>query len=211
MARGAFEVNRLELSDPAQLEDAAVVATRAFQFDPFFVHLSPRPLLRARGLAIFWRSQLGALGEAAEAYGARRRDGRLAGVAIWIKPTMYPLSPRAQLRQSLGALRALWPRPRALLDGAKYLLSIDSVHPKVPVWYLNLLVADPSDQRSGIGTALQQPVLQHADAEGLPAYLETQNQDNLAYYRRFGYEVAHELHPVAKGPPLWTMWRDPRP
>jgi len=48
------------------------------------------------------------------------------------------------------------------------------------------------------------------DEEGVGGYLETQNEDNLAYYRRFGYELRETLRPVKDGPPLFTMWRRPR-
>ena len=155
----------------------------------------------------FYLAQLAALGERAEAYGARQPDGRLVGVAAWVRPGCYPLGGAAQLRQAGGALWALLPSPRGLRDGTRYLLAIDKVHPKEPAWYLNLLVADPSAQRAGVGAALQGGVLERADLEGMPAYLETQNPDNLPYYRRFGYEVVDELRPVPHGPPLWTMRR----
>jgi len=128
-------------------------------------------------------------------------------VAAWVRPGCYPLGGAAQLRQAGGALWALLPSPRGLRDGTRYLLAIDKVHPKEPAWYLNLLVADPSAQRAGVGAALQGGVLERADLEGMPAYLETQNPDNLPYYRRFGYEVVDELRPVPHGPPLWTMRR----
>ncbi len=208
--RSVFTVVRLDPFDHTQIEEIATVAARAFHFDPFFAYLSPAHLLRARGLAIFWRAQAAAFAPAAEAHGARGPDGRLVGVALWIRPGAYPLPASAQLRQALGAARALIPRPRALIDGARYLLAIERVHPHEPLWYLALLVADPSMQRSGIGTALQQQILDRADQEALATYLETQNPDNIAYYRRFGYEIVHELKPVKAGPPLWTMRREPR-
>lgn len=209
-AGGAFALEPLDLRDSTQLNDAATVATRAFQFDPFFVFLSPHPLVRARGLSLFWRSQIGVLGDRADAYCARDPRGRMLGVAVWVKPGQYPLAVGGQVRQMAGALRALVLRPKALVDGTRYLTALEKAHPKEPVWYLNLLVSDPSMQRSGIGSALQQPVLERADGEGLPAYLETQNADNLPYYRRFGYDVVEELHPVKGGPPLWTMRREPK-
>ena len=105
---------------------------------------------------------------------------------------------------------ALIPRPKALVVGTRYLSAIDRARPKEPSWSLFLLAADPSVQRSGIGTGLQQAVLDRTDADGLPAYLEAQNVDNLAYYRRFGYEVGNDLHPVPGGPPLWTVRLEPR-
>jgi len=207
MARADFTITVLDLTDRAQLADAAVVAARAFHYDPFFVHLSDRALVRARGLGLFWKAELSSFGQHAEVYGARQADGRLIGVAAWIKPGEYPLPVQSQALQGLGALRALWPHPRSLVDGLKYLTAIDKAHPKEPSWYLNLLVVDPAVQRGGIGGALQRVVLDRADSDALPCYLETQNVDNLPYYRRFGFEVADELHPVPKGPPLWTMWR----
>jgi GNAT superfamily N-acetyltransferase len=210
MTRTAFEVRPLDLSDPLLLGEAAVVATRAFQFDPFFVHLTRRPLIRSRGLGLFWRSEISVLGDRAEPLGAFDPHGRLLGVAVWVKPGKYPLPIGAQLRQAAGAFRALFLQPSALVDGSKYLGALEKAHPREPLWYLLLLVTDPAVQRSGIGGALQQVVLERADAEGIPAYLETQNADNLPYYRRFGYEVVEELHPVAAGPPLWTLRREPK-
>lgn len=205
-----YEVTPIDLSDARERSEAATVATRAFQFDPFFVYLSDRPLLRARGLGLFCRSQMAAMAGHCEAFAARRDDGRLLGVAIWLPPGRYPLPVATQLHQSVGAAWALCPVPLALVRGTQYLLAIDKVHPKEPLWYLALLVADPAAQRSGIGTALQAEVLERADEEGAAAYLETQNPDNLPYYRRFGYEVVDELRPVRGGPPLWTLRREPR-
>lgn len=104
-------------------------------------------------------------------------------------------------------MRAMIRRPRSLLDGSRYLLAIDRAHPMTPMWYLYLLASDPSVQRRGIGTALQGTMLEAADHDGRECYLETQKEANLAYYLRFGYEVAEELRPVSNGPPLWTMRR----
>jgi hypothetical protein len=48
------------------------------------------------------------------------------------------------------------------------------------------------------------------DAEGVGSSLETQNEENLACYARFGYALSDTLHPVANGLPLYSMWRPPR-
>jgi GNAT superfamily N-acetyltransferase len=191
-------------------DEAAIVATRAFQNDPFFEFLSPHPLIRARGLSLFWRSIIASAGPEDRSLCARDGSGRLVGTAIWIRPGGLPLPVRTQLKQAGGALRALAPHPPALRDGSKYLVAMDKAHIRIEHWYLELLVVDPSVQRLGIGAKLQQDVLDEADRAGLPCYLETQNPDNLPYYERFGYAVAQELHPVKKGPPLWTMQREPR-
>jgi hypothetical protein len=42
-------------------------------------------------------------------------------------------------------------------------------------------------ETKGIGTALLEPVLAKADAEKKPFYLETHNEKNVDYYKRFGF------------------------
>jgi len=49
----------------------------------------------------------------------------------------------------------------------------------------------------------------HGVAAGLPAYLETQTERNIALYRRHGFEVTSENRPRSDSPPLWSMWREP--
>jgi ribosomal protein S18 acetylase RimI-like enzyme len=192
-----------------EVEDVALVAARAFHTDPFFAFLSPGAVLRARGLALYFRTTTRHLGPTARVLTARR-EGQIVGVAGWVAPGGYPYPVREQLFQALGTLRALAPRPPALVDGARYLQAIERAHPKEPHWYLQLLACDPEHQRSGVGSALLDGTLAQCDREGISAYLETQKEDNLAYYRRFGFEVEEELRPVRDGPPLWTMRREAR-
>lgn len=189
------------------LHEAAMVAARAFHHDPFFEFLDPMGITRARGLALFWRAAIAGAGPASVVTGARDKDGRLMGLSVVAPPGAYPPPLAGQARQLAGAFRAMVIRPLALLRGARYLLAIEKHHPKEPLWYLFLLVVDPSVQRSGIGTLLQRDMLERADREGLDCYLETQKPENVPYYRRFGYEMERELRPVRNGPPLFTMRR----
>ena len=198
------------MPDRRTLDEVAVVATEAFADDPFFSFLSPNVNLRRRGLAIYWRAAVASLGERGLILGVRRDDGRLVGVAAFVRPGCYPLPAMAQLRQAGAAFWALVARPAAIVAGSRYLLAIDKAHPREPLWYLEMLAVERSAQRGGIGAALQDHLYRLADREQVPSYLETQKADNLAYYRRFGYETVKELHPVKKGPPLWTMRREPR-
>jgi GNAT superfamily N-acetyltransferase len=192
-----------------ELTNASLVANRAFFSDPFFRFLSPSDRLRSRGLTLFFRANLAHFGDGGRIVTVRQADDTIVGVAAWLPTDRYPQSVGTQLAQIPGTFRALYRRPRALIDGNRYLTAIAKSHPKEPHWYLLLLVADPTIQRSGVGTMLMHHGLALADAEGVGGYLETQNGDNLAYYRRFGYELRETLRPVKEGPPLYTMWRRP--
>jgi GNAT superfamily N-acetyltransferase len=192
-----------------EMQDVALVSARAFHTDPFFAYLSPGALVRSRGLNRFGMATAQHLGPRGLLLTARR-GGRIVGVGGWVAPGGYPYPLKEQLLQTVGAVRALYPRPASLLKGLRYLTAVEKAHPKEHLWYLQLLCCDPEHQRSGVGGALQQEVLSRCDTEGVGAYLETQNEDNLAYYRRFGWELVDTLRPVRDGPPIWTMRREPR-
>jgi GNAT superfamily N-acetyltransferase len=192
------------------LTSGAQLANRAFFDDPFFAFLSPGERLRARGLTIFFRTSLAHLGKGGRVMTIRDTTDTMVGLAAWLPTDCYPQSEATQLAQAPGNLRALYRRPRALVDANRYLAAVAKNHPKEPHWYLLLLVAEPSMQRSGVGTMLMEHGLGEADEEGVGSYLETQNKDNLAYYQRFGYELRETLHPVKNGSPLFTMWRHSR-
>jgi GNAT superfamily N-acetyltransferase len=209
MARAEVTIEALG-ADRRVHDEAAVVAARAFYDDPFFDFMSRRPLQRARALGLFFRTMVVGAGEGDRLLCARDGDGHVVGIAVWLRPGSYPPPIPTQLRQLAGCVRALALNPRALVEGPRYLTAMDKVHPREPHWYLELLAVDPSVQRSGIGTLLQEPVLEEADRDGLPCYLETQDPDNLPYYRRFAYDVEHELRPIPARLPLWTMRREPR-
>lgn len=204
-----ISIDGLQL-DRTTLDEIAVVATEAFADDPFFVFLMPEERMRRRALRIFFRASVKASRSSSVVHGARDSSGRLVGVAVFVRPGGWPLPLPAQLGQLGSGLSAMILRPRALLDGSRYLFAIESVHPKDEMWYLELLAVDPSVQRGGIGGAMQMLVYPQADREGQDSYLETQKEDNLVYYRRFGYEIEKELRPVKHGPPLWTLRRAAR-
>ena len=196
--------------DRRTLQEVAVLGARSFYDDPFFIHLSDESMLRARGLTLYMRSHLIALGDSAVVTGTRNAAGVLVGICVWQRPGTYPLPVARQAREMAGSLRALIPRPASLVSGLRYTLAMGKARPRAEHWYLCLLAADPMAWRRGIGTALLEPSLATIDEDGLPCYLETQKEDNLAFYRRFGFEETARLTPSRGGPPLFTMTRPVR-
>lgn len=85
------------------------------------------------------------------------------------------------------------------------------VHPDEPHWYLATIGTDPERRGHGFGQALLGSRLEQCDREGIPAYLESSKQANIAYYERFGFEVTGTVTVPGGGPDLWPMWRAPRP
>jgi ribosomal protein S18 acetylase RimI-like enzyme len=80
-------------------------------------------------------------------------------------------------------------------------------------WHLNMLATHPDWQRRGLGAALMAVGFAIADEAGLPCYLETETPENVAYYRRHGFEVRSEWDvavPGGPGPHMWGMLRRAR-
>jgi ribosomal protein S18 acetylase RimI-like enzyme len=186
---------------------AAEVATRAFLDDAYFDYLLPGEQNRARALPILFGGQIGHLGQFARIVVVRDDVNNIVGAALWLTTGGFPLSIGAQIAQMPSSLRALYRHPRSLQVGGVYLRELLNVHPKEPHWYLMLLAVDPAMQRRGVGTMLMNDALARIDAEHVGAYLETQKEDNHAYYRRFGFDLRETLHPMPGGPPYYTMWR----
>jgi GNAT superfamily N-acetyltransferase len=77
--------------------------------------------------------------------------------------------------------------------------------------YLVFLGVAPDAQGRGLGGELLRDRLSRADAAGVPAYLEASSPHSRPLYERHGFRVTGDPITLPDGPPLWPMWRDPRP
>jgi ribosomal protein S18 acetylase RimI-like enzyme len=193
-----------------RLYEAADVLTRSFLANPNFVDLFPDEEARARALPHVQRACLrDALGMG-RVYAASR-GGELLGVAAWLPPGGFPLSPRRQFRAVPDMVRVLAAAPRSFGRLLRFTDGVTKLHPAQPYWYLEAVGVEPAAQGMGIGTLLLEPVLAGADEAGQLCYLETMTERNVAWYRRLGFEVRSAgVSFTPGGPANWTMIRHPR-
>jgi ribosomal protein S18 acetylase RimI-like enzyme len=88
---------------------------------------------------------------------------------------------------------------------------MEANHMQEPHVYLSFLCAHPSHRGQGIGHALMEPMLKRCDRDNLPIYLENTKPQNEAFYRKYGFEVLHQI-PLCKdnAPYYAAMKRNPR-
>ncbi len=138
---------------------------------------------------------------------AEDASGTPCGTALWIpSPGAQPSSRRARL--ALWHLRD-WTGLRRFPRFWRLVTATEARYPRQPHYYLYLIGVDPASQGSGVGQALMQAVLPQCDADRLPAYLESSNEQNLSFYRRLGFEVSDVLRLGRSGPQIWLMLRMP--
>jgi GNAT superfamily N-acetyltransferase len=130
---------------------------------------------------------------------------------VWLPPRTYPRGLRRDLTTYARSAPTSAHCGKRIGRALALLSTVDKAHQEVaePHFYLAILGTDPQFQRSGAGTAALAPVLEQCDTEGLPAYLETQKEANIAYYARLRFELVRKLE-VDGCPPIWTLRREPK-
>lgn len=139
---------------------------------------------------------------------AAEDDLGMLGVGLWMPPGTFPLTAVRKARMTPAMLRIGWRAPTALPRFARVGATLERSLPTEPVWYLQVLGVRPRGQRSGIGRRLMEPGLARADEARLPCHLHTSDPANIAYYQRFGFEVAQrEILVGDDGPRYLSMTR----
>jgi ribosomal protein S18 acetylase RimI-like enzyme len=126
---------------------------------------------------------------------------------VWLAPGAHPITLRreARLLRRWAVLARRHPRavPRLLRASS----ALDALHPAEPHWFLSLLGTEPALQGRGLGGALLERGLERA--RGVPVHLDTDTERNVAWYRRFGFEVTAEVQVMHGAPQSWAMLARP--
>lgn len=193
---------------PAAFADArrlGATFARAFNDDPGMHWVLPNASTRVRRLERFFTVLLARLIDAPARLVLTTREAE-AG-AIWAPPGAWKLPIQRIMPAAPGMIGAIG--AHGMLRMGLHERHLGTHHPREGHWYLATLATDPAFQGQGMGSALVELVLERCDEEGFPAYLETQNESNVAFYRARGFSVVGKLDFGSHAPPVWLLWREP--
>jgi ribosomal protein S18 acetylase RimI-like enzyme len=181
----------MERVRPDQVEAAAKTLADAFWDDPLMHIIAPDEKKRAAVGPWFFAKSI--------AYGQRWGEvscnDDLSAVAVWFPPGNTDITLGRMSRVGMGALPI-----RAGINGflrfMRALSAVEKFHKAVggPHWYLLAIGTKPHRQGTGLGSALVELGTSQADAAGIPCYLETATESNVAFYSKRGFEVTGEAN-----------------
>ncbi|MDT5094293.1 MAG: hypothetical protein QOH60_3656 [Mycobacterium sp.] len=175
----------------------------AFFDDRIYRWLVPDDAQRRRSAAIFYSRFV----EACWPHGGVYAAGAGAGAALWIPPDKQLVTDEEGEAFVSDLLESAGDNAAAARMALLFQL-LDDHHPAQAHWYLAFMGVDPSAQSQGIGATLLAAVLNQADRDHVPAYLEASCPENRRLYERHGFETVRELA-VADSPAVYAMWRRP--
>jgi ribosomal protein S18 acetylase RimI-like enzyme len=190
-----------ERIDPAA--NAAVILAQAFAADPMMSYVFPAPEERTRRLVPLF---------AASETHATRSGGRVLSTglaaAVWVPLGRLKMSLRDVLlggmlalpfRVGVGAFR----RQDRHEAEAEHLLAAVAPPRSAYLWSIGTL---PSARGTGQGHAMMNLALETMNRFH-HAVLKTENEQNLAFYSRCGFEVLARHVVTSSGLPLWILAR----
>ena len=191
-----IDVRKAEVSETEAVLNTLMLA---FSTDPCVRFMLARPDAFFAGFRRFATGMGGAALEHGSAWLAD--DG--AAAALWLPPGVT--SDRDTMLAVLGEFVEAEKLPTLGEVGE----TMAQYHPQEPHWYLAMIGVDPAQQGRGYGSAILKESLRRCDEDGVIAYLESSNPQNVPLYERYGFEVMGFVQP-GEFPGLYPMIRQPR-
>ena len=197
-----FEIRRLT-ADPSERDAAAGLLAESFFDSPLFLFAFPEADTRR----VMLRFLFGAIVDDALRFGCVEAAfaNQIVGALLWYPPGKYPMPLYRELYGLRSYLPILLGSPIGLLKLYRVQAALGRLRPERPHCHAYFL-AGQTGLRTGV--ALSCRVLEEADANNWPIYLETQDPRAVLLYRRLGFLALHSGVEILPGvPATWTMWK----
>ena len=193
---------RVRRAGPAEVDAAGAVLTDAF-FDYAWTRWTVDRVEHAARIEALQRLVIERIAlPYGEVWIAEDERG-VASVAIWMLPTS---SIPVHVVDAAAAAQAE-------LEGDRHDASLRAeaaclpLRPLAAHYSLGAVGTRSDRQREGLATAVLEPILDRAEADGAIVFLETSDAGNVSFYERLGFSVTGEIDVPGGGPHVWAMAR----
>ena len=203
------ELAKLVKLTKGDIKPASNVMARAFRNDPIIAYAYPNENDRQSKTPYIYEFLLSYFVRYAEVY-ATSKD--LEGIAVWQRHEYKKLNMTFWQIMISGAI---FPALKMGVNvGRRMQPFFEYIENKrwelvpYPHWYLMAIGVDPNYQGKGCASKLINTMLTRIDKEGMPCYLETETEKNVALYQHFNFEVTEEFIVPDTELKLWAMLRE---
>jgi ribosomal protein S18 acetylase RimI-like enzyme len=193
---GSSSIRRATPADEPRVTELIV---SAFETDPAARWMYPN----IWDYRVYFPAFVRAFGGGAFASGTAHIFENYDGAALWLPPGAHPDDDALMALIANTTPEELQPALMAIFE------EMDSYHPTEPHWHLPMIGIHPSHHRQGYGAALLRYALRLCDEQGVAAYLESSNPENIPLYKRQGFEVLGRIQ-AGSSPVITPMLRRPR-
>lgn len=190
----------IEPFDGSSIWEAATVVAEAMLNNPIHLQVFRKNDEEARMMQVKLFAKVLAL-PSCNIIVAKQQE-RIVGLMNYYLPGSCQLSAFGTLALLPGLLPVLGKRLPAVL---KWKSAWAKQDPKQPHLHFGPLAVLPAMQQRGIGSRLLEGFCHFADAQRQDSYLETDKEENLSLYEKFGFKVIQQ--DSVCGVTNWFMWR----
>ncbi|MBN1160757.1 MAG: GNAT family N-acetyltransferase [Dehalococcoidales bacterium] len=200
------DLNNLIRLKKEDIKPAVEVIARAFQDYPLSVYFIPDDSKRRKRQPAIFRPMIVRGLKYGEVYAT---SVKFEAVAVWFKSVTSRDSTWSMVTSGflvMPFIAGISSFRRQMAFG-KYAMAVRKRVAPFPHWYLQVLAVDPQFQGQGIASRLLKPMLERIEKDGLPCYLETQAEQNVALYEHLGFRVVEEGTIPGSDIKSWAMLR----
>lgn len=202
----------MRTATPADVPAVRTVMAHAFADDPMTRWMFPEPTFadttaRAEAVATYHGLHAERYLAGADRSRVAEAGGAVVGVALWRWPDDDPSWPGV-LPTTAGVLTALVGSEHAQHVAAGFAAE-RAVRPQGTFAYLHYLAVDAAHRGRGLASGLVREGLARAEADGLPALVETTAPVNVPVYEHLGFALAAQVRLGEDGPVCWILTTGP--
>jgi hypothetical protein len=188
-----------------QKEKAARLLAGAFHGDPIYKLILPEEKKRIHVLFWLFRKII----HYSQLYGEVYTTPELKGVACWLPPGNTKFTFTRLLRSGLYAVpfKMGWKTYCHFNNYMQYMKKLHRNCVSESHWYLWTIGVDFSAQKKGVGSILLEKLLMKVNQDETACYLQTGKEENLSFYKKYGFKIVSEGIIPNQELPVWAMLR----
>ena len=205
------KINNLYQVQKKDMPKVGAVLTDAFQYDPVWKIVFAGESNKEEKLLAFFETPIRYCLRYGEVYSSSEN---LEGIAAWVPGDLADMTIWGMIRSGafisgmkLGA--TLWKKLKPIF---KQLDDDRKENMKGKLYFYLIIIGVASKfQGQGFGGKLIRALIEKSEELGTDIYLETETEDNVKLYERFGFKVAKKIILPNINLPMWEMIREPKP